>query len=222
VSRDAGFSLNESVISPQECVGLIADLSAAGLPRTRAGARHLLSFPPVAAIARDSRLTRIAAEALGRDAVPFRATLFDKSPTSNWLIPWHQDTALPIAARFDAPGWGPWSRKGGVDYAHAPSWALERVIALRLHLDDCTARNGPLRVIAGSHHAGVLCDEKVAEEVRHNDHIECVIGRGGVLAMRPLLLHSSSKVMSDAPRRVVHIEYVDALGLAAGIRLAVG
>jgi len=76
-------------------------------------------------------------------------------------------------------------------------------------------------VIAGSHHAGVLCDEKVAEEVRHNDHIECVMGRGGVLAMRPLLLHSSSKVMSDAPRRVVHIEYADALQLAAGIRLAV-
>jgi len=180
-----------------------------------------MSFGPVATIARDSRLTRIASDALDRHAIPFRATLFDKSPATNWLIPWHQDTALPLAAPFDAPGWGPWSRKSGVDYAHAPAWALDRVVALRLHLEDCHAQNGPLRVIAGTHRAGVLGDEQVVDEVQRHDAIECLIGRGGVLAMRPLLIHSSSKVKSDAPRRVLHIEYADALELAPGIRLAV-
>ena len=25
-------------------------------------------------------------------AMPFRATLFDKSPMSNWLVAWHQDS----------------------------------------------------------------------------------------------------------------------------------
>jgi hypothetical protein len=38
--------------------------------------------------------------------------------------------------------------------------------------------------------------------------------------MRPLLIHASSKVLSDEPRRVLHIEYADSLDLADGIRLA--
>jgi hypothetical protein len=45
-----------------------------------------------------------------------RATLFDKSPTANWLVVWHQDTALPVQERREAPGWGPWSVKDGVIY----------------------------------------------------------------------------------------------------------
>ena len=74
-----------------------------------------------------------------------RATLFDKSPDSNWLVVWHQDTALPLVERKDLPGWGPWSTKEGVLYAHAPSQALSQVLALRVHLDDSTSVNGPLR-----------------------------------------------------------------------------
>jgi hypothetical protein len=43
--------------------------------------------------------------------------------------------------------------------------------------------------------------------------------------MRPLLIHSSSKVQNAAPRRVLHIEYCDSLDLSFdvnhGIRLAI-
>jgi hypothetical protein len=39
--------------------------------------------------------------------------------------------------------------------------------------------------------------------------------------MRPLLIHASSKAISDSPRRVLHIEYVDSLDIAPGIRLAI-
>ncbi len=39
--------------------------------------------------------------------------------------------------------------------------------------------------------------------------------------MRPLVIHASSKLQSDRARPVLHIEYVDALELAPGIRLAV-
>jgi ectoine hydroxylase-related dioxygenase (phytanoyl-CoA dioxygenase family) len=114
-----------------------------------------MSNPAVAAFARDSRLIEMASEWLGSRARPFRATLFEKSSQSNWLIPWHQDTALPLESKFDEPGWGPWSEQAGVHYAHAPAWALSLVIALRVHLDPSNAENGPLRVIAGSHLAGV-------------------------------------------------------------------
>ena len=149
------------------------------------------------------------------------ATLFEKSRGTNWLIPWHQDTALPFVRRFDGEGWGPWSEKAGVAYAHAPAWALSRVIALRVQLDSSTAGNGPLRVIPGSHLQGVLTDEALLKYASTHEEVACLTDRGGVIAMRPLLIHSSSKAQSVAPRRVLHIEYADALDFGGGIKLAV-
>lgn len=219
--EDHGFSIHSQLVSVGECNRLIADLSAPSLPRTRAGVRHLMSHPAIRTLAHDPRLIQIARRALGKAAVPFRATLFDKSPASNWLIPWHQDTALPLTSRFDAPGWGPWSRKADVCYTHAPAWALARVIALRLHLDESAADNGPLRVIPDSHTSGILTDARIAEIVRSAEAVACLVQLGGILAMRPLLVHSSSKALTDAPRRVVHIEYAEALDLSPGIRLAI-
>jgi ectoine hydroxylase-related dioxygenase (phytanoyl-CoA dioxygenase family) len=180
-----------------------------------------MKHPAVAEAANDRRLLRLARCRLGEGAVPYRATLFEKSGRANWLVVWHQDTALPLASRFDSPGWGPWSEKAGILYAHAPAWALSRVLALRLHLDDSTAENGPLRVIPGSHAAGVLSDEEVFGIARRQEHVDCLVPRGGVLAMKPLLIHSSPKVRLDAPRRVLHIEYAESLILAENIRLAV-
>ena len=124
------------------CDALLKAVSAPEAVRSRAGARHLLSHPAIAELASASRLIGIAREFLGRSAVPFRATLFEKSGRTNWLIPWHQDTALPLTARFESSEWGPWSEKAGHVYAHAPGWALSRVVALRVHLDASTAVTG--------------------------------------------------------------------------------
>jgi ectoine hydroxylase-related dioxygenase (phytanoyl-CoA dioxygenase family) len=175
----------------------------------------------VAAVARDERLLAIARESLGPGATPYRATLFEKSGESNWLVVWHQDTALPLTEPFDAPGWGPWSVKAGIHYAHAPTWALEKIVALRLHLDDSLADNGPLRVIPGSHRLGVLSDDEVLRIAHERPHVEFLAGRGSVLAMRPLLIHSSQKAETSAARRVLYLEYAAAIDLASGIRLAV-
>ena len=177
--------------------------------------------PAVAALAADPRLGAIAQRWLGASAKPFRATLFEKSGKANWLVAWHQDTALPLMSRFDAPGWGPWSEKAGVLYAHAPTGALSRILALRIHLDHSTTENGPLRVIPGSHAAGVLTDAQVLDYAKTHSSVECLVPRGGVLAMRPLIIHSSSKARTTNPRRVLHIEYAESLDLAPGISLAV-
>jgi ectoine hydroxylase-related dioxygenase (phytanoyl-CoA dioxygenase family) len=214
-----GYSIEPRVLSNSDCDHLIASLCET--KRGRAGVRHLMSNPCVAALASDHRLLAIAERTLGKPAIPFRATLFEKSGQANWLIAWHQDTALPLASSFDAPGWGPWSRKAGVLCAHAPAWALSRILALRVHLDASTRQNGPLRVIPDSHAAGVLTDAEVLDYAKATDAIECVVPRGGVLAMRPLLIHASSKARVEDPRRVLHIEYSDAVELAPGIRLAI-
>jgi ectoine hydroxylase-related dioxygenase (phytanoyl-CoA dioxygenase family) len=111
--------------------------------------------------------------------------------------------------------------KAGVVCAHAPAWALARVIALRIHLDDSLTDNGPLRVVPQSHLNGVLTDAEMLRMVSDDGFTECCVRKGGVLAMKPLLVHFSSKTSSPAPRRVLHIEYADTLQLAKGIRLAV-
>jgi ectoine hydroxylase-related dioxygenase (phytanoyl-CoA dioxygenase family) len=218
---ESGFRILEHVFSEAECDDLLDSLSLGAESKGRAGTRHLMSNSAVAAMAADPRMTAIAREALGSEAVPFRATLFEKSGQKNWLIAWHQDTALPLVSRFDLPGWGPWSMKGGVQYAHAPASALSRVMALRVHLDESSRDNGPLRVIPGSHRAGVLSDAAVHEYVISHTAIECTTPRGGVVAMSPLTIHCSSKAHVESPRRVIHVEYTDCLDLAPGIRLAV-
>ncbi|MBI3653590.1 MAG: phytanoyl-CoA dioxygenase family protein [Acidobacteria bacterium] len=218
---EAGFCLTEAVLSPNECDRLSEKLLTGLSTRGRAGARHLMANPDIAALAFDDRLMEIARKSLGAQAVPYRATLFEKSGRANWLVVWHQDTALPLAARVTSDEWGPWATKAGVCYAHAPTWALQRILALRLHLDASTPQNGGLRVIPESHRLGVLTDDAVFERARQQPAVACLVGRGGVLAMRPLLIHSSSKAVVDLPRRVIHIEYAETLNLGQGVRLAI-
>jgi ectoine hydroxylase-related dioxygenase (phytanoyl-CoA dioxygenase family) len=219
-SRDSGFDVLPDVFSPGEMQGVSAHLATPTLRRSRAGARNAGSDPVVAALARDNRLVRIARGVLGGDPFPYRATLFDKSKHSNWLVVWHQDTALPLRTRRDVPGWGPWSIKAGVLYAHAPAEALSRIVALRVHLDDSTAENGPLKVLPGTHHLGVLTDAQIKDSSRAIEPVACLVGAGGVVVIRPLLVHSSSKVSGPAPRRVVlHIEYATSRQLGDGLEL---
>jgi ectoine hydroxylase-related dioxygenase (phytanoyl-CoA dioxygenase family) len=217
----SGFWIEDGVFSDRECNDLIEAAPLGLQGRSRAGARHLMAVPAIDAAAKDERLLRIARRALGDSAVPFRATLFDKSAMANWFVVWHQDTALPLESRNDSAEWGPWSLKAGLLYAHAPAWALSRVLALRISLDASTNENGPLRVVPGSHLAGVLSDDEILGLARTHENIEALVPRGGVLAMRPLLVHSSSKARSGEPRRVLHLEYADALDLKPGLRLAI-
>ena len=216
---NAGFSVHDSVISAAEAAALRDRLGC--VSRSRAGARHLMTHPDVAAIAMNPRMLSLAREVLGVAALPYRATLFDKSAASNWLVTWHQDTALPLRSRTDLDGWGPWSIKAGVNYAQAPAAALEQVVALRLHLDDSTADNGPLRVIADSHRKGVLTDADIASLVAKESAVDCLVSIGGVIRMRPLIVHASSKATNGRPRRVLHIEYASSLQLAEGLELAI-
>jgi ectoine hydroxylase-related dioxygenase (phytanoyl-CoA dioxygenase family) len=216
-----GFAVVERVFDVREIDSVLEALNFAPLVRSRAGARHAMRNPAVADLARDTRLLAMVRSVLGPEALPYRATLFDKSPTSNWLVVWHQDTALPLRRREKMAGWGPWSEKAGVIYAHAPASALSRVLALRIHLDDSTPLNGPLRVLPGTHRHGVLSDEAVGHLAHVSKPVNCLVPQGGVLAMRPLLVHSSSKSLSDASRRVLHIEYAASLIVESRLELAV-
>ena len=218
---ELGFSILLQSLSLRALDNLERKLVETPLPRTRAGMRHALRNPAVLEVARSTELLEIVRKILGDGAFPFKATLFDKSPVSNWLVVWHQDTALPLRERRETPEWGPWSVKDDVIYAHAPASALSQVVALRLHLDDSNSTNGPLRVLPGTHMLGVLTDEEVHECGERTNPVDCLVPRGGLLVMRPLILHASSKSHSEAARRVLHIEYASSSFLENGLELAV-
>jgi ectoine hydroxylase-related dioxygenase (phytanoyl-CoA dioxygenase family) len=137
-------------------------------------------------------------------------------------VAWHQDTALPVNQEVGDPSWGPWSHKGGVLHAIAPASALERIVAVRVHLDDSTHANGPLRVLPGTHRGGVLPHDEIQRLAGAAMPVECVAASGGIVAMRPLVVHASSKARDAKPRRVLHIEYATSVHLGGGIELAVG
>jgi ectoine hydroxylase-related dioxygenase (phytanoyl-CoA dioxygenase family) len=219
--EEHGFAIIPGVLTQDEVFRLLDDLAQITLRRTKAGVRHVLRYAPVANVAREPKLIEIARGILGSEAFPFRATLFDKSPNANWLVVWHQDTALPLRERRETRGWGPWSVKEGVIYAHAPESALRRVLALRVHLDDSTEDNGPLRVLPGSQAKGLLTDDEVHELSAKGSPVDCLFQEGGVLAMRPLLVHSSSKSHMQAARRVLHIEYAASATVGEGLELAI-
>lgn len=216
-----GFALQFETVDSRQLQSLGDALRSQKITRSRAGLRHAMRVPAVLELATESALVEFASQALGRQAVPFRATLFDKSQAANWLVVWHQDTALPLQSRKEVPGWGPWSIKDGTTYAHAPATALERVVALRIHLDDSTTENGPLRVIPGSHVYGVLTDDQIEGLVHKSKPVECCCPAGSVVLMKPLILHASSKSHSQKPRRVLHIEYADSLDLGGELKLAI-
>ncbi|HTS37838.1 MAG TPA: phytanoyl-CoA dioxygenase family protein [Candidatus Solibacter sp.] len=216
-----GFEILPAIFSPESIDHFLREIEKLSPRRSRAGIRHALAFEPVASLARHPSLMRIASGVLGPSAFPFRATVFDKSPQSNWLVVWHQDTALPIRARSDVEGWGPWSVKEGIAYAHAPGATLEHVLALRVSLDDSTLENGPLKVLPGTHKLGVLTDDAIHELSLRHEAVDCVVSKGAVLAMRPLIVHASSKSRSQISRRVLHIEYAASASIAAPLVLAV-
>lgn len=219
--RENGFAILPNILSVTETSSLLAEIPKETAQRGRAGMRHTLGVNAVSRLAHDSKLLEIAKSVLGPKAFPFRATLFNKSREANWLISWHQDTALPLRERVNVSGWGPWSVKQGVIYAHAPASALDQVLALRVHLDASLEQNGPLRVVPGTHVMGVLSDDQVSEVVAQNPSVVCLVPQGGVLAMRPLVIHASSKSTMQMNRRVLHVEYAAQEILGDGLHLAV-
>jgi hypothetical protein len=178
-----------------------------GLANGGAGSRRLLDEAWCARLAGALRGNARMNSLLPRNAVAVQCTLFDKSPTKNWLVALHQDLSIPVKSRVDSPECSGWSEKEGQLYVQPPFSVLEQLVAVRVHLDDCPAESGALRVVPRSHLEGRV-DRARAEALRL-EHGETVVpvDRGGALVMRPLILHASSKATSMNPRRVLHFVF---------------
>lgn len=195
-----GFVVLDDVLDAVTCTDLAALHGGGDDP----GSRNLLaSGACMALLARLRELPAVAA-LVPDDRVAVQCTSFEKSADTNWLVPVHQDLGIPVHERIDHPALSGWSRKEGGWYVQPPVDVLESLVALRVHLDDCGADDGPLRLVPGSHLLGRI-DATDAPAVRTRlGEVIAVVPRGGLLVMRPLLLHASSKSCGTSRRRVLH------------------
>jgi hypothetical protein len=203
--NECGLAMIPGITSGAECEALAARISS--LTHHGAGSRLLLTLPWCAELA--GRLPRIATlqRFLSADAVCVQCTLFDKSADKNWLVSLHQDLSIPVKRRVVSAECSRWSEKEGQVYVQPPVAVLEQLVAIRVHVNECTADNGPLRVIPGSHAFGRL-DARQTEELRSaHGEVAVPVPRGGTLVMRPLILHASSKATAMHPRRVLHFVF---------------
>jgi hypothetical protein len=183
------------------------------------GARNILDICPAAGTAwRVPRLVEFLKRILGGECGLVRGLYFDKPPEKSWSLPWHQDLTIAVqdnrlpSERFCRP-----TAKAGVPHVEAPPEVLARMLTLRIHLDDVTPENGPLRVLPGSHRMVGACPS-VPKQDEEGAGTAILANAGDVLAMRPLLFHSSP---ASAPgtrrhRRILHLEFAADATLADG------
>ena len=182
-----------------------------------AGKRGLLGVTKVAEVAKSEAVLGLVRPHTGELAKPVRAIYFDKSAGANWLVAWHQDVTIAVEERLEVAGFGPWSVKDGLPHVQAPVKVLEKMLAVRIHLDDCDERNGALRVLPGTHRLGRLSSEQIQQLRAEKEEMVCSARAGDVMLMRPLLLHASGKSDGSGHRRVLHIEYAGT-ALPGGLR----
>lgn len=150
---------------------------------------------------------RVAAGLSDGNGRPVRVLAFDKTPETNWHLGWHQDRVIAVKHR-KATSWnGTWTTKAGVPHVVAPADVLRSMYSLRLHLDDCPADNGALKVVPGSWSAGRLRDAEVREVAGKGPFATCEAAAGDVLAMKALTVHGSDAALKPSHRRVLHVDY---------------
>lgn len=198
-----GFLAISDVVPEATLADILAQPEIADDDDSDAGTRDLLDRDWCRALAAALREHLREARLLPPDAVAVQCTLFRKSEATNWKVALHQDLSIPVAQRVEHDALSGWSSKQGVHFVQPPVATLERLLAVRVHLDVCGEGDGPLRVVTGSHRHGRL-DPAQAQALRDaHGETECTALAGDLLIMRPLLLHASSKALKPSGRRRV-------------------
>jgi ectoine hydroxylase-related dioxygenase (phytanoyl-CoA dioxygenase family) len=168
-------------------------------------ARNLIeSIPEVTTVWQVDPMLGLLREVLGEGFGLVRALFFDKPPERSWNLPWHKDTSISVkdnsvkSESFSRP-----TIKAGIPHVIACDDLLREMLTLRIHLDEVTDENGPLRVVPGSHFASDCVG--VGMDCAVTIHAEA----GDVLAMRPLISHASGASFEGTVRhrRIVHLEF---------------
>jgi Phytanoyl-CoA dioxygenase (PhyH) len=219
-----GFCVLEAVFSPRQVEAILRPLEKSltcdgvgvlGREGTAYAARNVLElWPVVRDVWRQPPLPELLGEILGPRFGLVRVLFFDKPPGRSWALPWHKD--LTIAVKDNAVpvnGFSHPTTKAGVPHLEAPVEVLESMLTARIHLDDITDENGPLKVLPGSHKTGknMVLDEMPPRTV--------LVTKGDVLLIRPLVAHASKNSMPETAlhRRILHLEFASSPLLGDGL-----
>ncbi|SIQ24773.1 Phytanoyl-CoA dioxygenase (PhyH) [Chryseobacterium sp. RU37D] len=171
--------------------------------------RQLLKeIPEVQDLVFNDKIKTIINEIFGERYFVVKSIYFDKPERSNWYVAYHQDLTISVDKKIDMENFGPWTTKQNQFAVQPPLDILENIFTIRIHLDDTDENNGALKVVPKSHSKGIYR----AETIDWNLEIEeiCKVEKGGIMIMKPLLLHGSNRTTNSKKRRVIHIEFSDA------------
>jgi hypothetical protein len=199
-----GAQLFKGALKP--CIDAL-EAALTTLPQDEAGLRlhGIEALAPL--LARDGCIGAVATSVLGATARPVRAILFNKSPETNWSLAWHQDRTICVREKREAPGFGPWTVKGGMVHVAPPFDLLTRMVTLRAHLDDVPATNAPLLIAPGSHKHGRVAVEDVDRVIELCGTASCVAEAGDVWLYATPILHASEASSMPTSRRVLQVDF---------------
>lgn len=212
------FAISGAVRLEAAAADQIEELEVAlvGQPSDRAGvrlrgiaglARLLAATGPIGA-----RIVPFA----GDHARPVRAILFDKSATANWSLAWHQDRTICVRERREVAGFGPWTVKAAMLHVAPPFNLLERMVTIRVHIDDAPEDNAPLLIAPGSHRLGLVREDAIDAAVAACGTHACLAVAGDIWVYATPILHASSAVAKPRRRRVLQVDYA-AFDLPGGL-----
>lgn len=203
-----GFEIVDDFISEPHLLNILSELELSGQKICGGGLRSPEKvFDAVKSLIDSPELLQRAESYLGSASYFVRAILFDKTPSNNWLVSWHQDKTIAVSHKKNILGWGPWSVKGDYHHVQPDIGVLNNMVTFRLHLDASTEENGCIRLIPGSHEQGLLAASEIASCVEKSEFVLCEAKRASALVMRPHILHASSKASKPSSRKVLHVEY---------------
>ncbi len=179
----------------------------AALPDEQAGLRLRNIEALHSILSPAGHIGRIAASVLGNACRPVRALLFDKTATTNWSLPWHQDRTIVVTTRREVEGFGPWTVKDGLIHVAPPIEILAGMVTLRAHLDDVPFANAPLLVAPGSHHFGRIAERDIPDVVAQCGIATCLAERGDVWLYATPILHASEAASQPRRRRVLQVDF---------------
>lgn len=161
-------------------------------------------IPEILPIVFNDNLKNLISNILGNDYFIVKSIYFDKPEKSNWYVAYHQDLTISVDKKIEIENFVNWTKKHNQFAVQPPISVLENITTLRIHLDETNSENGALKVIENSHSKGIYRSENI--DWKNEKEATCDVLKGGVMLMKPLLLHSSGRTTNNEKRRVIHIE----------------
>ncbi len=208
-----GFAVIESVYNDKEIEELHhliikTDTAKPAFRKTNdlfAIRQFLKEIPTTIPVIFNNNLKKIIEKIAGNEFFIVKSIYFDKPENSNWFVAYHQDLTISVDKRINVNGYGPWTSKQNQFAVQPPLYLLEDNFTIRIHLDETTEANGALKIIPASHRKGIYRAETIDWSVEKE--ITCCVPKGGIMLMKPLLLHASGRTTNKLKRRVIHIEF---------------